>query len=292
MDSQRVVLKVEYEHDGQPVRDFLKACNISERALKKLRYRGKVLCNGVEVTWRKRVKADDVVILVYPEYERSSYITPESLDLDIIFEDKDLVIVNKEPGICVHPTLAHPSGTLANGLAHYWSSKGEEAGFHAINRLDQNTSGLVLIAKNSFSAQQFFLQRQNKQMGRSYLALVHGCIHSQGLIDGPIKRCEGRTTKRGIFHDGQRAVTRYEVIANYAAATLLRITPETGRTHQIRVHMSDLGHPLVGDSLYGGKTDLINRHCLHADRIDFRHPRDNHPMSFEVHLPADMVNII
>ncbi|MEW6698235.1 MAG: RluA family pseudouridine synthase [Bacillota bacterium] len=292
MTNNKVFFHVETKQNGLLIREFLKSKDISDRALKRLRHDGKILCNGQEATWRKVVYTGDQIVLVYPVRQSSEYLQPEPMELLIVYEDTDIVAVNKPPGVCVHPTLAHPSGTLANGLMYHWSKGGRQASFHAVNRIDRNTSGLVLVAKNSFSAQKLFLQRQQKKLSRSYVALVHGKVpRTTNCVDLPLERCQGRTTKRQISRQGQRSVTYLEVLEYFADCTLIRLNPETGRTHQIRVHLSHLGHPLVGDKLYGGSTEKIDRHCLHADRLSLLHPRIGEALFFEVPLPEDMAKI-
>ncbi len=291
--NNRVVFQVTTFETGIFIKDFLKAKDISERALKKLRNNGKILCNGQAVTWRQVVSTGDEIILVYPAPTENPYLPPEPVPLKIIYEDRDIVIVNKQPGICVHPTKAHPTGTLANGLMDHWLKNNAQASFHAVNRIDRNTSGLVLIAKNSFSAQKLFLQKQQHLLSRSYLALVQGKVASRiARVDLPLVKCDGQTTKRQVAANGQRAVTCFEVLDYFRDCTLLRLNPETGRTHQIRVHLSHLGHPLVGDELYGGSTKRIGRHCLHASRLSFFHPRTGQAMMFESPLPADITQLV
>lgn len=293
VNHNQVVFQVTAAESGSLIKDFLKSKEISERALKKLRNNGTILCNGQAVTWRKVVYAGDEIILVYPLPNESQYLQPEPVPLQIIHEDQDIVVINKQPGICVHPTKSHPSGTLAHGLIHHWLSNNQQAGFHAVNRIDRNTSGLVLVAKNSFSAQQLFRQKQQHKLSRSYLALAEGQVTvREGSVDLPIARCPGQTTKRQVVPHGQRAVTLFQVLEYFTNCTLLRLYPETGRTHQIRVHLSHLGHPLLGDKLYGGNTERINRHCLHADRMSFLHPRTNQAMTFTLPLPSDMAKVI
>ncbi|SHK02540.1 RluA family pseudouridine synthase [Desulforamulus aeronauticus] len=288
-NNNRVVFQVTTSETGIFIKDFLRSKDISERALKKLRNNGKILCNGQTVTWRKVVSTGDEIVLVYPTPVKNRYLQPESIPLKIIYEDADIVIVNKQPGICVHPTKAHPTATLANGLMDHWLKNNPQASFHAVNRIDRNTSGLVLIAKNSFSAQKLFLQKQQQMLSRSYLALVQGKVVSRtARVDLPIVKCDGQTTKRQVAANGQRAVTCFEVLDYFRDCTLLRLNPETGRTHQIRVHLSHVGHPLVGDELYGGSTKKIGRHCLHANQLSFFHPRTGQAMIFELPLPADM----
>ncbi|MEG6510678.1 RluA family pseudouridine synthase [Desulforamulus ruminis] len=289
----QVVLKVEEIHHGKPIREFLKSMDISDRALKKLRNKGKILCNGYEATWRKAVATGDEVVLFYPAPPDNPYLKPEPLSLEILYEDQDMALVNKPPGLCVHPTLAHPSGTLANGLLYHWSQERQQASFHPVHRIDRNTSGLVLVAKNSFSAQKIFLQRQQKKLSRSYIALVHGSFRDlPSCVDLPMEKCEGKTTKRQISGEGQRAVTYIKVLEHFPTCTMIRLMPETGRTHQIRVHLAHLGHPLVGDQLYGGPMAQIKRHCLHADQISFLHPRTSQALSFQIPLPEDMVRVL
>ena len=293
-DAQnRVAFVVSPDYDRMLIREFLMAHNISERALKRLRNRGVIYCNGQEITWRKVVHAGDKIIIVYPIHDKSNYLKSEEVSLEILYEDRDIVLINKQAGICIHPTLAHPSGTLANGLMYHWLEAKDEASFHAVNRIDRDTSGIVLVAKNSFSAQQLFLQRQQQHLLRSYIALVHGVIRrATGSVDLPIEKYDGRTTKRKISNEGQRAVTFYKVLTIFEDYTLLGLKPETGRTHQIRVHLAHLGHPLVGDRLYGGSNDKISRHCLHADRLCFFHPRNGNLLSFQTPCPEDIGSLI
>lgn len=288
-----VAFQVTAADTGTLIKEFLKSKDISEKALKKLRNNGKILCNGQAVTWRKVVYTGDEIVLVYPPPEENQYLRPQPIALQIIHEDDDLVIVNKQPGVCVHPTKYHPNGTLANGLMYYWLSNHQQASFHAVNRIDRNTSGLVLVAKNSFSAQRLFLQKQQQRLSRSYLALVEGqVVTRKACVDLPIARCTGQTTRRQVVAHGQKAVTHFEVLEYFTDCTLLRLSPETGRTHQIRVHLSHMGHPLVGDELYGGSTKKIPRHCLHADCISFFHPRTDRAMTFSIPLPSDMAGVV
>ena len=166
------------------------------------------------------------MVLIYPIPPRNQYLPPEPLDLSIISEDEDIALVNKQPGMCVHPTLAYPSGTLANGLVYHWLENNPAPTFHAVNRIDRNTSGLVLVAKNSYSAQKLFLQRKRKQLARSYVALVHGkIVQRNGYIDLPLEKCEGKTTKRQISSTGQQALTRFEVLQYITYRTLIRFMP-------------------------------------------------------------------
>ncbi|KJS88769.1 MAG: hypothetical protein JM58_00380 [Peptococcaceae bacterium BICA1-8] len=288
--GNKIYFTVTQTEEGMLLREFLlETKQISRSGLSKLKNHGKILCNGEFVTVRKKLTEGDQVTLIYPKEAISEYLKPESVFLNIVYEDNDLLLVNKPAGLCVHPTKAYPTGTLANGVIFYLQSKGEEAGFRSVNRLDMDTSGLVLIAKNSYSMQQLFLQQQQKLLLRSYQALVQGSITWQrNTITDPIRKIDGKTAKREIHLTGQRAVTHVEVIKAYSEHTLIKLVLETGRTHQIRLHLANMGFPLVGDSLYGGSRCLMSRHALHTDYIQFAHPRTAEKLSFQLPLPSDM----
>lgn len=289
-EGNKVELIVPHEYDGILMRDFLlEKQQISKKGLCQLKNKGAILCNTNEVTVRQKLIAGDRVVLIYPLESVSEYLLPEIMDLHIVYEDKDITVLNKPAYICVHPTKTHPSGTLANGLLAHWNKKGEKVGFHAVNRLDKDTSGLILVAKNSYAKQQLFLQQQKQEIKRHYLALVHGKMHKEkGVIDAPIKKIEGKTVQREIHGTGQRAVTHYNIVITYNEATLVELWLETGRTHQIRVHLSHIGHPLLGDKLYGGDERVMKRQALHAKMLCFKHPRTKQALSFHADLPADI----
>ena len=288
--GNKIHFTVTQTEEGMLLREFLlEIKQISRSGLCKLKNHGKILCNGEFTTVRKKLSEGDRVLLIYPKEVISEYLKPEPISINIVYEDNDLLLVNKPAGVCVHPTKSHPKGTLANGVIFYLQSKGEEPGFHSVNRLDMDTSGLVLIAKNSYSMQQLFLQQQKKQLLRSYQALVQGSITWQrNTFTEPIRKIDGKTARREIHLTGQRAVTHAEVITVYSGHTLIKLVLETGRTHQIRLHLANMGFPLVGDSLYGGSRCLMSRHALHTDYIQFFHPRTAVKLSFQLPLPLDM----
>ena len=267
---------------------------ISRKGLSDIKNKGLILCNGKQVTVRHVVEVGDVVTIQYPEEKKSEFLIAEPIPLSIVYEDKDILVINKEAGLCMHPTYGQPSETLANGVIYHWEQQGDnESGFHAVNRLDRDTSGIVLIAKNRFSKQQLTVQQKDKTLRRSYLALCEGIIASEaGTVDAPIGRDESHSTRRMVCNAGQYAVTDFYVVARYSQHTLVKVTPRTGRTHQIRVHMSHIGHPLAGDEMYGGSHNLLVRQALHADEMRFIHPVKEEEFSFELPLPSDIKKVI
>nr|WP_256217451.1 RluA family pseudouridine synthase [Paenibacillus sp. OV219] len=266
----------------------------------KLTERG-ITVNGERVYTNDRVAVGDVVELRM-EQEESDDILPEQMALDIVYEDKDLLIVNKPPGLIVHPTHGHYTGTLANGVVYHWKSRGERVRFRPIHRLDEETSGLVAIAKNPYIHQQLSEQLQAGEVNKRYRAYLYGCpAEAMGTVDEPIDRDTDNPHLRVVKADGYPSVTHYEVEAVYGggAAAKVRIKLETGRTHQIRVHLKHIGCPLIGDKLYGfageeaegGSSALeaaVQRQALHAAILSFKHPITGEQMTFEAKLPDDL----
>lgn len=272
---------------------------LSQKALKKLKHHGEVLVNGEPGLLKQVVKPGDLIELKYPPEKSNPYLIPQRVPLAVIYEDEDLVVLDKQAGICVHPTKGHPDVTLANGLLYHWQEREEKgAQVHFVNRLDKDTSGLVLVAKNYYCAQQFFQQQVEGLLKRSYLALVCGKILQDGVIDLPIAREEIFTIRRHVVAAGRRAVTHYRVKAHYRVCgtreeySLVSVVLETGRTHQIRVHFSYLGYPLVGDTLYGGDSRLLTRQFLHADSLSFDHPRRREEMAFTSPLDGELKRVL
>lgn len=283
-------------HEQGLLREFLlEHKGISRRSLSKVKNEGQLLVNGQEVTVRYSLTAGDQVRVIFPPEQESQYLQPEAIPLEIIFEDEYILVLNKPAQICVHPTFNYTSGTLANGVMHYWQSQGVKRTFHAVNRLDQNTSGLVVIAQNSFSHHQLSKQQKGKTFIRRYYAFVHGQLEQQeGTITAPIARKSDSIVERTVREDGQTAITHFQVLQYNPTLDIswVQLQLETGRTHQIRVHMQHIGHPLVGDDLYGGRRDLLSRQALHAYYTAFRHPFTDKHCQFEVALPEDMLSLI
>ena len=280
--------------------DYLhKVRKLSVKAVRTLKNHGVVRLNGKNMLLRQVVSDGDSVEIIYPPEGISPYMQPEFIPLDIIYEDDNILVVNKQAGICVHPTKGYPGQTLANGVLYHWAGNRQNYHVHLINRLDKDTSGLVLIAKHTYEAQQLFAAQQRGGIKRAYLALVVGVIRQdEGLIDWPIAREEGRTTKRFVAEYGQKALTYYKVLERFQNHTLLELILETGRTHQIRVHLSHMGYPVVGDVLYGAGTNeekvdiLIGRQFLHAYYMSFPHPSLQQKMEHTLELPAELKNLL
>ncbi|KZE46983.1 RNA pseudouridine synthase [Brevibacillus parabrevis] len=278
---------------GQTLRDVLqKRYGVSRRLLIRAKFKGTITRNGVLVFVNEKLQAgDEVAVMVEEETEET--VAPEEMPLCIRYEDDDLLVIAKPAGLVVHPTGNHPSGTLANGVIAYWKKRGEARRFRAVNRLDKDTSGLMIVAKNQWAHEQFSRMQQERTLQRFYQAIAEGTVMNEaGTIDSPIGLAENSFITRQIRPDGQSAVTHYRVLARGEGMTLLELKLETGRTHQIRVHMQSVGHPLAGDDLYLGGREHIARQALHAARLSFVHPRSNEPMEFVESLPADMQQLL
>ena len=214
------------------------------------------------------------------------------MDIKLLYEDADLMVVEKEPFVVVHPTKGHQSGTLANGLIKLFKDKSINSKIRFVNRLDRDTSGILIVAKNSYCHSILTKDDAMHEMEKKYYAVVSGHLEKEsGVIDLPIDKSEDGI-RRMVSEKGQRAVTRYKVIDKLKQATLLEISLETGRTHQIRVHFSHIGQPLVGDELYGGDMSLLNRQALHCFELGFYSPRKSEIIYIKSELPHDMRELV
>lgn len=275
--------------EGRTVRDVLqKRYGVSRRLLVRAKFKGLITRNGQLVFVNEKLRAgDEIAVMVTEDAEET--VAPEAMPLSIRFEDDDLMVIAKPAGLVVHPTGNHSGGTLANGVIGYWQQRGEHRKFRAVNRLDKDTSGLLIVAKNQWAHEQFSRMQQERTLHRIYQAIAEGEVEpDEGTIDAPIGLAEDSFITRQIRPDGQKAVTHFRVLARGNGLSHLELKLDTGRTHQIRVHMSSLGHPLAGDDLYGGGRQLIGRQALHAFRLAFVHPRSGQSMEWTEPLPTDM----
>ncbi len=267
--------RVDEALDGITVQHFLRRhCGVSARLLAKLkRTENGMTVNGKTVRSIDILHGGDRICLTFPQDD--SAIEPVSLPLDIVYEDDTLLVVNKPPFQPVHPVHGHRTDTLANAVMDYRRQKGETYTFRAVNRLDKDTSGLVLIAKNSF-AHTFLATHTQKR----YNALCEGYLYNSGTIDTPIHRQEGSIIRREAGTDGHPSITHYTAVWQAFDHTFLSIWLETGRTHQIRTHFSSIGHPLAGDDLYGGHRTIFQRQCLHCAVLQLTHPLTREELVF------------
>lgn len=274
----------------QLARDYLKRhLGISGTLWKKIKKQNDFWVNGEQVIpGRAMVEPGDEIRFSYPVH---SEVRPVAMALDILYEDDYLLAVNKPGGQLTHPLSFEQDTSLANGVMAYFEDRGIRAGCHPIYRLDRNTSGIVIFAK--VPQLQFWWAGDHGKLQREYLALAEGHFRAKtGSVDAPIGRAENSIILQEVSPEGKEALTHYEVLKEFNSYSLVRLHLETGRTHQIRVHMSYLGHPLLGDDLYGGSRELMGRHALHAVAVRFRHPFTQEEIILKAELPEDMANLI
>jgi 23S rRNA pseudouridine1911/1915/1917 synthase len=262
---------------------------LSGTLVRRLKMAGGIRLNGAVVKVNHPIGPGDEVVLTAIRADAPN-VAPEPMDLEIVHEDEDVVVLNKPAGIVVHPTKGVYAGTLANGLAYRWVQRGEPAAIHPVHRIDRDTSGLVVFARHALAHQRLAEQLLAHSLERSYLAVVRGGLEAdRGTIDAPIALRGDHPTARAVRPEGQQAVTDYEVVERGDGVTLVRLRLRTGRTHQIRVHMAHLGHPLLGDDLYGAvRGGIMPRQALHAETLGFVHPRSGEHVLFRADWPADL----
>lgn len=260
-------------------------CQVSARTLSKLKRTDMgITRDGKLLKTTDILKAGDIVTLAMPDDVNE--ITPIKGELDILFEDEHIILVNKPYYMPVHPTKIHQEDTLANILCYYMQQKGEYYTFRAINRLDRDTSGCLLIAKDRYTANCL-----PTTVSKEYVAACEGEINSSGTVNAPIKVMEGRSIQRVVSADGAPSITHYFPVFTKNDHTLTRFILETGRTHQIRCHMSSISHPLAGDDMYGGSLNFISRQALHCNKMSFIHPVTNEFIAIKCDIPKDICNV-
>lgn len=268
---------------------------ISARLKSKLIKNQLVLLNGSFVDTRTIAHLGDIITIKLDFPEDNSNIVPAQIHFSIIYEDEHLLAVNKPAGIAVHPSILHFDNSLANGIRYYFDTIGLKKKIRAINRIDLNTSGLVLFAKNEYVQESLIKQMSSSNFSKTYLAIVSGILNEKkGAINAPISRKENSIIERVVSQNGQNAITHYKVLKEFDDYSLVKCKLETGRTHQIRVHMAHIGHPLLGDTLYGSSSisNLISRQALHSYQMEFIHPVSKKTVFLEAPLPTDMQKII
>lgn len=258
----------------------------SRRQLTRLKYYGEAQINGKPAPAVAKLQTGDRIQVTVPEILEP--LPPEAIPLDILFEDEDLLILNKPAGLVSHPTKGYPQGTLANALSYYWQQRGESFPARLVTRLDKDTSGLVLAAKNAWS----HFRLSQTSICKQYYGITRGVPDPPaGEIDQPIGPLPG-SPKRGVTPQGKPALTRYETVKTGDNLALVKLAPITGRTHQLRIHMAWLGCPLLDDYLYGKEEGILGRTALHAFSLKFRHPATKQDLEFTAPLPEDINTVL
>ena len=294
--ERRFQYKLSKKDDGKTVLTYLREQGYSRHLLGGLKpYRDAVLRNGVFVRMSGILREGDVLTVTLRDEENSEHILAVPVPFSIVYEDEDIMVIDKPAGISIHPAPGHPADTLANGLAWHYAQKGIPYVFRCINRLDRDTTGLLILANNALASSILDEALARREIRRTYLAVAEGQTDASGTIDLPIAREEGSLIRRCVDPvRGKRAVTHYERLdceATVGERSLLSLHLETGRTHQIRVHMAAVGHPLVGDTLYGQPSPLIGRQALHSWKLAFTHPITKEAMQFSAPPPEDMLSL-
>lgn len=287
--------KVTPEDEGLQVKDIMRQYfDFSARLRNRIKREKLVTLNGSVTEGWIKTTAGDIVKITLPD-EKSNFL-PQDIPLYPVFEDDDILVLNKQPGLIVHPTKGHPTGTVANALMSYMEKTGRHFKIRFVNRLDMDTSGLLVVAKNAYCQNDYTRQMKEGQVEKRYIAIVTGTPSSDsGIIDLPIGRPDPVDVRRGVMESGAPSVTHYRVLERFPSSvypcgySLVELLLETGRTHQIRVHMSHIGHPILGDRLYGGENiHLMERQSLHAARLSFTHPITKERLDIEAPIPDDM----
>ena len=279
-----MILKYKITEPNQTINQILKTkLHISSRLLYKLINKKSIYLNDKVCDTRNMANIGDRISVDLSYNEDNSNIVPTKMDLDIIYEDEAMLILNKHSGISTHPSILHYENSLSNGVKYYFEKNGIKKKIRPVNRLDKDTSGLVIFAKNEYIQECLIKQMENNSFKKEYHAIVMGHLEiKKSTIDKPIARKQNSIIERCIDENGKRAVTHYEVIKEFENYSLVNCILETGRTHQIRVHFASIGHPLLGDSLYGEKSNLVDGQALTCTKLSFIHPVSKKNVEFEI----------
>lgn len=288
---------IKEEHAGKTVKNLLTIClGLNKRQISQAKFRKNGIClNGKQVRVTARVQINDVLSVLLEEAQEGSHqLVWDKRDPVILYEDSDLIVVQKEPGQVCHPSHGHYSDSLANQLAGYFGRRGECLKVRAIGRLDKDTSGVIVFAKNQMAAARMARQREQGIFYKVYLAVIQGKMREKkGVVNVPIGIDKEALNRMKALPEGKKAVTRYEVLAEEDGYTVVSCLLDTGRTHQIRVHMAYLGHPLVGDPIYGDpEMDFVPRTALHAWKVFFQQPFSEERICIETEIPKDFPEIL
>ena len=296
MSARYLTLNITPELAGLEVNTLLRrALGLSGTVLRRVKWlEDGITLDGVRVNVRVRVSEGQTLSVRLTDPSPASGVVPAEGPLDVVYEDADLIVVNKAPGVLVHPGHGHFDDTLGNYLMWHYAQTGDESDFHPVHRLDKGTSGLVVIAKHAHGQERLKNQLHTSQFRRVYLAVCDGAPpEPSGTVDAPIGQAEGSLTAREVRADGKPARTHYRVVRAHGPRSLVELELETGRTHQIRVHMAHIGCPLTGDFLYGMENRaLIARPALHSAHLELTHPITGERLAFDAPLPADMRALI
>lgn len=278
-DNVKEVLKTKFE--------------ISDRLLLKLKSNNKIFLNGSPVNVKAPVNSNDIVEILLDFDEDNTNIVPTKMDLKIVFEDDYLLVLNKPAGYPIHPSMLHFEDSISNGVRYYFDTINLHKKIRPVNRLDKDTSGLVIFAKNEYVQECLVRQMKSGVFNKEYIAICEGTLpHSSGTINAPISRKEGSIIERCVNETGDIAITHYDVLKSNECMSVVHLILETGRTHQIRVHLAHIGSPIIGDTLYGHSSKLINRQALHSNKVSFIHPITKEQLNLTAHLFEDMRTII
>ena len=286
---------IDKDSAGLRVEQFLRRKRYSGQNLSEIKRMPKsILVNGVHYYMRQELSTGDHLQVRICETKNSEKIPPTNLPLNIIYEDEDLLVLNKPAGMPIHPSLNNYTNSIANALAYYFQSQGKPFIFRCCNRLDRDTSGLTIVSKHLVSGSILSDMTKYREVHREYLAIARGSVTpSEGTIQAPLGRKEGTIIERTVdWEHGEDAVTHYKVVKEANGHSLVSLQLETGRTHQIRIHMKYLGYPLIGDYLYNPDMEYMTRQALHSHHMEFTHPITGEHMSFTAPLPEDMARVM